>query len=99
AALSIAGGRVLAAGEVLLLVEDGAIAARKLAFGGGAAAVALSDDAMLVATSRGQILSSTDGGATATSIASRRPGAWAAPLEPAAAPGRFWIRSGAELSC
>lgn len=99
-AVAVAAGRVAAAGEVLLLVEEGAHAARKLAFGAGATAVALSDDALLAATARGQLLLCRDGGGTATSLAGFRAGARSgASIELAAAPGRFWIRAAGELHC
>jgi hypothetical protein len=108
-AVAAAAGRVAAAGEVLLLVEEGARAARRLSFGEGSIAVALGDDALLAATARGQLLSARDGGAEAAAI-----GSWRAGVEPslglrpiesgnavelAATPGRFWIRAGAALLC
>ena len=69
-------------------------------------AVALADDALLAATSRGQLLASRDGdagspapGAEATSLGAFRAGAGASPVQLAATPGRFWIRSGGTLSC
>jgi hypothetical protein len=108
-AVAAAAGRVAAAGEVLLAIEEGARAARRLSFGEGSIAVALGDDALLAATARGQLLYARDGGADATAI-----GSWRAGVEPslglrpieggsavelAATPGRFWIRAGAALLC
>jgi len=108
-AVAAAGGRVAAAGEVLLLIEEGARAARRAPFAEGSVAVALGDDALLAASARGQLLLARDGGADATAIGSWRAGVepslglWpaegGAPVELAATPGRFWIRAGAALLC
>lgn len=101
-AVAACGGQVAAAGEVLLMVEDGARAARQLAFGEGALAVALAEDALLVANARGQLLLARDHGAETSSF-----GQWRSGLAPtirsndvelAATPGRFWIRAGTSLS-
>ncbi len=104
--VAVAAGRVAAAGEVLLFVEEGARAARRLPFGEGIVAVALADDALLVATSRGQLLAGRDGGAEAVSLGSWRSAAGTAvgasagaTVELAATPGRFWIRAGGALYC
>jgi hypothetical protein len=97
--LSVAAGRVAAAGEVLLFVEEGARAARRPPFGEGVVAVALADDSLLAATARGQLLASRDGGADATSLGAFRSGAGPLAVQLAATPGRFWIRAGAALSC
>src|SRR5262249_32741675 len=88
--LSIAGGAVVAAGQVLLIVEDGARTARRPAFGAGACAAAITDGLLLSATARGQLLLSTDGGKDASPLASLREGH--GPLELAATNGRVFIR-------
>jgi hypothetical protein len=105
--LAVAAGRVAAAGEVLLFIEEGARAARRLPIGEGIVAVALSDDALLAATARGQLLATRDGAAEAIALGSWRAGARspddaraASPaITLAATPGRFWIRAGGALSC
>jgi hypothetical protein len=108
-AVAAAGGRVAVAGEVLLLIEEGALTPRPLPSGEGAVAVALGDDALLAATARGQLLVSRDGGAEAAALGSWRAGVeaslglWPADagsaVALAATPGRFWIRAGAALLC
>jgi hypothetical protein len=95
----VAAGRVAAAGEVLLFVEEGARAARRLPFGDGVVAVALAEDTLLLATARGQLLTGRDAGTEATSLGAFRSGASTVPVQLAATPGRFWIRAGAALSC
>jgi len=100
--VTVAAGRVAAAGEVLLFVEEGARAARQLPLDEGVVAVALAEDAFVAATARGQILASRDGGAEAVALGSWRSAAGTpAPLDVqlAATPGRFWIRAGGALSC
>jgi hypothetical protein len=109
-AVAVAAGRVVAAGEVLLVVDEGARAARRLPFGEGAVAVALGGDALIAATARGQLLVSRDLRTSAASLGSWRAalgpsiGLWpaetgASAVELAATPGRFWIRAGAALLC
>jgi hypothetical protein len=102
-AVAACAGRVAAAGEVLLFVEEGARAARRVAFGEGAVAVALEEDTLYAATARGQLLASRDGAAQAVTIGSwragLRPGDLAGSIELAATPGRFWIRAGGALLC
>ncbi len=97
--VAVAAGRVAAAGEVLLFVEEGARAARRLPFGDGVIAVALADDALVLATARGQLLMGRHGGTEATSLGAFRGSPSAAPVQLAATPGRFWIRAGGALSC
>jgi hypothetical protein len=109
-AVAASGGRVAAAGEVLLLIDEGARAARTSALGEGSVAVAVGDDALLAATARGQLLVMRHGSAEASSLGSWRAGLgsslglWpaesaASAVELAATPGRFWIRAGAALLC
>lgn len=110
--VAVSGGRVAAAGEVLLLVDEGARVARRLPFGEGAVAVALEGEAILAAMARGPLLASRDGGAEASSLGSWRAALGPSPaprqaptdagaslVELAATPGRFWIRAGAALLC
>lgn len=108
--VAVAAGRVAAAGEVLLLVDEGARVGRRLPFGEGALAVALEGDALLAATARGQLVASRVGAVEAASLGSWRAGlgpskglwpaeAGASPVELAATPGRFWIRAGSALMC
>jgi len=89
-ALAVAGGRVVAGGGVLLLVPPGEQAPRRAGLDVSAASIALTDDAIVVATQRGRVLRSDDGGATASSL-----GAWRAsssqPVALAVTPGRLWI--------
>lgn len=106
-AVAVAAGRVAAAGEVLLVVDEGARMARRSPFGEGAVAVALEADALLAATARGQLVAWRADGTEAASLGSWRAGlapalalrsdAVARPVELAATPGRFWIRAGAAL--
>ncbi|APR86594.1 Hypothetical protein A7982_11943 [Minicystis rosea] len=108
-AVAAEAGRVAAAGEVLLIIEEGARAPHRLAFGEGSVAIALGDDAVIAATARGQLLVARDGGADAAAIGSWRAGVesslglWPADaghaVDLAATPGRFWIRAGAALLC
>jgi hypothetical protein len=109
-AVACAGGRVAAAGEVLLLVEEGGRAPRRLGFAEGSAAVALGEDAILAATSRGQLFAARGGGEEATALGSWRAGvptslglrraeAGAPSVELCATLGRFWIRAGGALLC
>jgi hypothetical protein len=91
-------GRVAAAGEVLLLVEEGALGARRLPFGEGVVAVALAEEALVAVTARGQVLVSSDFGATAAALGAYRASV-AAGVELAVTPGRFWLRTGTALAC
>jgi len=88
-ALSVDSGRVIAAGEVLLIVDEGARAARRATFGAGSTAVAASEDLMLVAVPRGQLQLSRDGGQEVATLSGWR--AAKGPVELAATPGRLWI--------
>ncbi|MFT3764616.1 MAG: hypothetical protein QM820_03725 [Minicystis sp.] len=106
-AVAASGGRVAAAGEVLLLIEEGARTPQRPAFGEGSVAVAIGDDTVLAATAKGQLLVAR--GADAAALGSWRAGVepslglWPAdsarPVDLAATPGRFWIRAGAALLC
>jgi hypothetical protein len=92
------GGRVAAAGEVLVLVEEGARSARRIPFDGPLIAVALGEDSLLAATSRGQLVFSADGGATLTCHDTGLPGGALRSTDVQATPGRFWLRSAGALS-
>ena len=105
--LAVAGGLVVAAGAgkarraeraagaergVVLLVDPGAHGARRAGVDAAASSVAISDGAVVVATRRGHLLRSDDGGATTSAL-----GAWGrdktAPVTLATTPGRLWILS------
>lgn len=96
-AIAVAEGRVVAAGEVLLIVEEGARAASKAAFFAGSVAVALTEGLLVAATARGQLLFSGDGDREASAIPGFR--ASRGPIELASTPGRIWIREGEALLC
>lgn len=106
-AVAADGGRVAAAGEVLLLIDEGSRAPRRLAFGEGSTAVALGEDALLVATLRGQLFMARSGGEEASALGSWRAGAPPSlglrlsepTVEACATLGRFWIRAGGALLC
>ena len=89
-ALTIAAGRVAAAGEVLLVVGEGERSARQPSFGAGVVAIAAADDLLLTATARGQIALSHGAWTEAASLGALR--AVRGPLALAATPGRGWIR-------
>lgn len=102
-AVAVAAGRVAAAGEVLLYIEEGGHAARQLPFSEGAITVGLADDALLAATPRGKLLVTRGDRGNPASLAS-----WdaaiggpsnAGPLELVATADRFWIRSESALHC
>ena len=54
--VSVALGRVVAAGDVLMVVDEGGRTARRLGFGEQAAAVALAFDGLVVRTGKGELL-------------------------------------------
>jgi hypothetical protein len=93
-ALAVAGGRVAAGGEVVLVVDEGAHAARRAGFEGGASAVAITDGAV-VAARRGQLWVERDGGGSVAPLIGWRGGQGA--VELAATPGRLWILSEGSL--
>lgn len=81
-------GRVVAAGEAILVVDQGASVARRVGPEGGAQALALGEDgAALIATRRGQLIAlSPTGHATPLSAWRARHGG----LALASTPGRAW---------
>lgn len=94
-AVATSGGAVVAVGEVLLIVDDGARAARQAAAFAGTVAVAATGGILLAATARGQLLYSAEG-AEATAL----PGFRArGPVTLAATDGRVWICSDGSLLC
>lgn len=93
-ALAIGSGKVAAAGEVVLLVEEEA--AIRCRFEAGARAVAIADDGSLMAASRGELWISRDGGKTVSPLGKFRGSAGAVSL--AGAAGRVWILSDGVLS-
>jgi hypothetical protein len=90
-------GRVLAVGDVMLLVDEGAHAAKRAGFTvpGSAVSVALADGMTAVATARGAVLLWAGGAATPL------PGwrASAGNVRVAATPGRLWILCDGALWC
>jgi hypothetical protein len=88
-AVTSASGRVLAAGDVVLAVDEGAHAARQTGVAAAATAIAANDEVIAVATARGGLIVSRDGGASAQPVSGFRSGKSPATL--AATPGRIWI--------
>lgn len=94
AALCVAGGRLIAVGDAVLVVDDGAHAARRLATSPGGVSVAHAAGAIVVATARGQLVAIDEAGAAAP-VAGFRPRKER--VELAATPGRLWVRAGEAL--
>ena len=88
-AVAVCGGRVLAAGDVVLVVDEGAHAARQTGLDTPSTAVVSTDEVTVVASARGGLLVSRDGCASATPVAGFRSGK--SPVALAATPGRIWI--------
>ncbi|MDI3289652.1 hypothetical protein [Polyangium sp. 15x6] len=88
-AVTVCGGRVLAAGDVVLVVDEGAHAARQTGLDTPSTAVVATDEVTVVASARGGLLVSRDGCASATPVAGFRSGK--SSVELAATPGRIWI--------
>jgi len=95
-ALAIARGKVAAAGEVVLLVDEEAHAARRAGFEVGGRAVAIAEDGAIVAAARGELWISRDGGKTVSALAGFRGSA--GPVVLAGAASRVWILSDGALS-
>ncbi|MRG96438.1 hypothetical protein GF068_31615 [Polyangium spumosum] len=87
--VTVCGGRVLAAGDVVLVVDEGAHAARQTGLDSPSTAVVATDEMTVAASARGGLLVSRDGCASATPVAGFRSGK--SPVELAATPGRIWI--------
>src|SRR5262249_28146124 len=92
-AVAVHDGRVAAAGELVLVVDEGAHAARRASFGSGSNMVAFLDGAIVCATRRGQLLVSDDA-ANATAVTSWRPRPIGAVC---ASSGRLWLLSDGSL--
>ncbi|WP_437631262.1 hypothetical protein [Sorangium sp. So ce854] len=79
----------------VLVVDAGALSARRAGVDASASSIALSDAGLLIATRRGNLLVSDDRGKTASPL-----GAWGssgAPVTLATTPGRLWVLSGKTL--
>ncbi|WP_437314514.1 hypothetical protein [Sorangium sp. So ce385] len=79
----------------VLVVDAGALSARRAGVDASASSIALSDSALLIATRRGNLLLSDDRGKTASAL-----GAWGsggAPVTLATTPGRLWVLAGKTL--
>ncbi|MFO0757574.1 MAG: hypothetical protein U0359_13845 [Byssovorax sp.] len=96
-ALSLEGSRLAAAGERLLLVDEGEMTARRATFGAGSTSVALTGGLVLAAGPRAQLVLSADGGERASPL----PGfaSAGAPIDLCSTPGRLWILSNGALFC
>lgn len=90
-AVAVGRARVAAAGDVLLLVDEGAHATRRAGATAGGVSLAIAEAAIFVATARGGLIAVSDAGGGPSAIASWR--ARRGPIELAATPGRLWIRS------
>jgi hypothetical protein len=95
AAIAVAAGRVAAGGEVVLLVDEGAHAAQRAGFEGGAASVAITEEGALVVAHQGHLWISRDNGRSAGALVGWRGGRGA--VELATTPGRLWIASEGSL--
>lgn len=93
-AVAVDRARVVAAGDVLLIVDEGAHAARRAGATAGGVSLAIADATIFVATARGGLLAIPDS-AGPSAVASWR--ARRGPIELAATPGRLWIRSSDSL--
>ncbi|WP_437808755.1 hypothetical protein [Sorangium sp. So ce1078] len=79
----------------VLVIDAGALSARRAGVDASASSIALSDSALLIATRRGNLLLSDDRGKTASPL-----GAWGsggAPVTLATTPGRLWVLAGKTL--
>jgi hypothetical protein len=93
ASVGVSNARALALGEVLLVVEEGELAARRLGTASGTR-LAMTDE-LVVLAARGHVLSSRDGGATTTPVAGFRVDEVTAI---AVTPGRAWIATDEALA-
>ncbi|MBK9266821.1 MAG: hypothetical protein IPM54_44445 [Polyangiaceae bacterium] len=89
ASVSVVGGRVFAAGDVVLTVDEGAHAARTVGLEAPCLAIAATEEMAAIATVRGGLLVSRDGCASAASVAGFRSSK--GPLGLACTPGRVWL--------
>jgi hypothetical protein len=93
-ALAVGHGKVAAAGEVVLLVEEEA--AIRSRFEAGSRAVAIADDGAILAAARGELWISRDNGKTVSALGGWKGNTNAISL--AVAAGRVWILSDGALS-
>lgn len=89
AAVSVVGSRVLAAGDVVLTVDEGAHAARRVALDAPSSAIAAIDGLTVIATVRGGLLVSRDGCVSASPVTGFR--STKSPLGLACTLGRIWL--------
>lgn len=87
--VAAAGGRVWAAGDVLLTVDEGAHAARHGTLEAPASAIAAMDGLMVLATTRGGLLVSHDGFGTSSPVTGFR--STKGPVGLACTLGRIWL--------
>lgn len=90
AAVAIAGARVLAAGDEVLVVDEGAHAARRTGIDLPSTAIAATDEVTVIGTSRAGLVVSRDGNASTSPLGGFRAGKGSVAL--ASTPGRIWIR-------
>lgn len=88
-AVSVVGGRVLAAGDVLITVDEGAHAARRLGLEAPSSAIAAMEGLTVLATARGDMLVSRDGCVSASPVTGFR--STKGPVGLACTPGRIWL--------
>lgn len=93
--VAVSGGRVYAAGDVLLTVDEGAHAARRLALDVPTSAIASTSGQTLLVTQRGGLLSSRDGCVSASPVTGFRSSQGHVGL--ACTHDRFWILHDASL--
>jgi len=97
-AVAVVDGRVVAAGDVVLIVDEGAHAARRASFGSsGGVSIAIAEGAVVVATARGGVLACAPGEPSATPLHGWRPRPCS--LELGATTGRLWILADETLWC
>lgn len=89
AAVSVVGGRVFAAGDVLLTVDEGAHAARRVGLEAPSSAIAAMEGLTVIATVRGDMLISRDGCVSASPVTGFR--STKGPVGLACTPGRIWL--------
>jgi hypothetical protein len=88
-AVSVVGGCVFAAGDLLLTVDEGAHAARHVALEAPASALAVTEGLTVIATVRGGLLVSRDGFVSASPVTGFR--STKGPVGLACTPGRVWL--------
>ncbi len=89
ATVSITGGRVFAAGDVVLTVDEGAHAARRMGLETPCTAIAAIEEIAVLSTARGGVLISRDGCVSASPVAGFRSAKGHVDL--ACTPSRIWL--------